>query len=85
VIKRYLAPLLFVLGLTVGSVCTAVVAIAASSQPHMQNALNALYTAQSELKVASTNKAGHRVNALNDVNSAIAEVKAGIAAGVGSY
>jgi hypothetical protein len=81
-IKRYTTPLLFVLGLVVGSVATAVVAVA--DQPHMRNALTALYTAQSELTAASTNKAGHRVNALNDVNNAIVEVKAGIAAG-GNY
>jgi hypothetical protein len=80
-IKRYLAPLLFVLGLVAGSAGTVVVATAA--QPHMQNALNALYTAKNELDAASTNKAGHRVNAINYVNDAIAEVKAGIAAGGG--
>lgn len=80
-IKRYTMPLLFVLGLVAGSAGTAVVAIAA--QPHMSNALNALYTARNELNAAATNKAGHRVNALNYVNEAISEVKAGMASANG--
>jgi hypothetical protein len=81
VIKRYLTPLLFVLGLIIGSVSTAVVATAA--QPHMQNALNSLYTAQNELNAASTNKGGHRASALNYISEAIQQVKYGIAAGGG--
>jgi hypothetical protein len=80
-IKRYSMPLLFVLGLVAGSVGTGVVALA--NQPHMQNALNALYTARNELNAAGTNKAGHRVNAINYVNDAISEVHQGIAAGNG--
>jgi len=80
VIKRYFTPLLFVFGIILGSVCTGA---ALAYQPHMHNALQALYTAQSELNAAATNKAGHRVNALNYVNSAIAEVKAGIASANG--
>ena len=80
-IKRYTMPLLFVLGLVAGSVGTGVVAIA--SQPHMQNALSALYTARNELDAAGTNKQGHRMTAITYVNDAISEVKAGIAAGNG--
>ena len=55
--------------------------LAYAAQPHMEAALNALFTAQSELKVAEHNKGGHRVKALDLVNSAIAHVQAGIAAG----
>ena len=55
--------------------------LAYAAQPHMEAALNALFTAQSELKVAEHNKGGHRVKALELVNSAIAQVQAGIAAG----
>jgi hypothetical protein len=80
-IKRYTMPLLFVLGLVAGSVGTGVVALA--NQPHMQNALNALYTARTELTAAAQNKAGHRVNALNYVNDAISEVHAGMASANG--
>ena len=80
-IKRYSMPLLFVLGLVAGSVGTGVVALA--NQPHMQSALSALYTARNELNAAGTNKAGHRVNAINYVNDAIQEVRSGIAAANG--
>ncbi len=50
-------------------------------QPHMQNALAALQSARGELQVAEHNKGGHRVNAIRLVDQAIAEVRAGIAAG----
>jgi hypothetical protein len=52
-----------------------------AAQPHMQNVLGALQNARSELQMAESNKAGHRVNALRQVNEAIGEVQAGIAAG----
>ncbi len=52
-----------------------------AAQPRMQNALGALQNARSELQMAESNKAGHRVNALRLVNEAIVEVQAGIAAG----
>ena len=54
-----------------------------AQQPHMQNALGYLTSAQSELQVAEANKGGHRVNALNLVNQAITQVQAGIAVGAG--
>jgi hypothetical protein len=81
VIKRYTMPLLFVLGLVAGSIGTGIVAIAA--QPHMQNALNALYTARNELTAAGTNKQGHRMTAIKYVDDAISETKAGMAAANG--
>jgi hypothetical protein len=52
-----------------------------AAQPRMQNALGALQNARSELQMAESNKAGHRVNALRLVNEAIVEVQAGVAAG----
>jgi hypothetical protein len=48
----------------------------------MDNALGALQTARSELQVAEANKGGHRVNAIRLVDQAIAEVRAGIRAGM---
>ena len=54
------------------------VGIAQADQPHMQSALAELQSARGELIVAEANKGGHRVNAINLVNQAIAEVKAGI-------
>jgi hypothetical protein len=55
------------------------VGIAQADQPHMQSALAELQSARGELIVAVPDKGGHRVNALNLVNQAIGEVKAGIA------
>jgi len=58
-----------------------VVAIAGAvpDQPNMQAARANLITARNELQRATSDKAGHRVNAINLVNSAIAEVNLGIA------
>ena len=53
----------------------------APDQPHMQNALNALISAQDSLNRASVDKGGHRVKALGYVGDAIDEVKKGIEAG----
>ena len=55
--------------------------LAYAAQPHMEAALNALLTAQTELKIAEHDKGGHRVKSLALVNSAINQVQAGIAAG----
>ena len=55
------------------------VGLALADQPHMQNALGSLESARGELQVAVSDKGGHRVKALADVNAAIAEVRAGIA------
>ena len=53
----------------------------AQRQPHMEAALASLQNAQTQLQVAAENKAGHRKKALDFVAAAIAEVRAGIAAG----
>lgn len=57
-----------------------IVAIAGAvpDQPNMQAARANLITARNELQRATADKAGHRVNAIGLVNSAIAEVNAGI-------
>lgn len=49
-----------------------------AGQPHMQAALDALLTAESELNAAESDKGGHRVNALQATRSAIGETRAGI-------
>jgi hypothetical protein len=72
------APILFVLGLLLGSVFTGTAF--AIQQPHMVNALQSLRNAQNELNQASTDKAGHRVQALNLIAQAIQQVKWGIQA-----
>jgi hypothetical protein len=61
---------LFLLGLVSGQ--------ALAGQPHMQNALAALDTAQSELKAAEPDKGGHRGTAMQLVAQAKEEVRAGI-------
>ena len=52
-----------------------------AAQPHMEAALNALLSAQTELRVAEHNKGGHRAKALDFVDRAIQQVRLGIAAG----
>jgi hypothetical protein len=54
---------------------------AAPDQPHMQRALENLRSAKSNLEAATSDKGGHRVNAIAFVNRAIDEVKLGIEAG----
>ena len=67
---------LFVVMLLLGIVA---IAGAVPDQPHMQAARSSLQTAKAELQKATPDKGGHRVNAIGLVNSAIAEVNAGIA------
>jgi len=65
--------------LLVGATLGASAAYAA--QQHMENALGSLQAARAELVRAEANKAGHRERAIAAVDTAIAETKAGIAAG----
>jgi hypothetical protein len=50
-------------------------------QPHMQAALEFLRNAKSDLERATSDKGGHRVNAIKLVDQAIDETKKGIEAG----
>lgn len=50
-------------------------------QPHMQKALAALQSARTELNLATRDKGGHRGRAVQLVDQAIGEVRAGMAAG----
>ncbi len=66
--------------------CTAIgvgAGVAIADQPHMQNALHDLETANDQLQVALPDKGGHRENAINLVNQAISEVNLGIQFGGG--
>ncbi|MBV9149474.1 MAG: hypothetical protein JO024_06400 [Candidatus Eremiobacteraeota bacterium] len=65
-------------GAVLGSALTGTVM---AYQPHMQAALRAELNAVNQLQMALPDKAGHRVNAINLVNQAIAQTRAGIAAG----
>ena len=51
----------------------------AADQPHMQAALDLLKNARRELAAATSDKGGHRANAIKAVDRAIAEVERGIA------
>jgi hypothetical protein len=51
----------------------------ARNQPHMENALQALRAARSELQQAAANKGGHRERAIGLTDAAIREVEAGMA------
>ena len=61
---------LFLLGMVSGQ--------ALAGQPHMQNALDALNRAESELQAANADKGGHRNKALQLVSEAKQQVHAGI-------
>ena len=74
--RRYAIVLTFVGGLAAG--CAA--GYAGAAQPHMQAALDSLRAARSELQAAEHNKGGHRVKAIELVDSAITETKLGIEA-----
>ncbi|HEY2093650.1 MAG TPA: hypothetical protein VGJ81_17385 [Thermoanaerobaculia bacterium] len=69
-IYSLLAILVVIVGYTAGC--------ATGGQPHMQAALDHLSSARSELQAANTNKGGHRERALELVDQAISEVRAGI-------
>lgn len=51
----------------------------ADTQPHMQSALVSLRTAREQLKNANSDKGGHRANAIDLTDKAIAQVEKGIA------
>lgn len=53
---------------------------AQADQPHMQNALDNLRAARHQLEIARADKDGHRVKAIEIIDEAISEVKAGMAA-----
>lgn len=50
----------------------------ADRQPHMRSALTSLKSAKGQLAKATADKGGHRAKAIDLVNTAIAEVEAGI-------
>jgi hypothetical protein len=79
--KLTLAHLL--LALSFGTMVTTGVLIetARADQPHMVNALDDLRAARHQLEVARADKGGHREAAIGIIDNAIAEVKAGMAAG----
>ena len=55
-----------------------------AGQPNMENALSALQSARASLLAASPNKGGHRDRAIQLVDAAIHQVRAGIAFAAGN-
>jgi hypothetical protein len=74
--KRILLPL--VLGFVVS---VSFIGSANAGQPNMEAALSDLRAARASLEKSEANKAGHRNRAIQLVDQAIAEVRAGLAAG----
>ena len=71
--KRILAVVVIAVLLVSGTV-----AISAADQPHMRAALERLKEARAQLEKAAPNKGGHREKAIELINHAIEQVKAGI-------
>jgi hypothetical protein len=72
-----------VIGVVAASLLTAAAfgaGFALADQPHMEAAKGLLEQARSELNAAEANKGGHRLKAIADIDAAIAEVRAGMAA-----
>jgi len=80
--RRTLA-LAFVLGIACTIGANALVSSARANQPFMVAALEALRAAKGNLIQAEPNKGGHRDNAIQLVNQAIAQVEEGIAFAAG--
>lgn len=68
-----------ILGLVAVVLAMAATVLAAPDQPRMQQARESLLAAKASLQRADANKGGHRVRAIEYINSAIVEVNRGIA------
>lgn len=68
-------------GFVAGLAAAFAAGLATAGQPAMRNALDNLQQARTNLQNATSNKGGHRVEAIRLVNLAIDQVQAGIAAG----
>ena len=71
-------PLVFVILVTLVLILGFAAGCATGGQPHMQAALDELRSARQELETAVSDKGGHRARAIELVDEAIGEVKAGI-------
>ena len=78
-LRRLLQGRLFVTLLALSVfVISFVAGCASTGQPHMQSALDHLFSARNELQAASADKGGHRTRALELTDSAISEVQRGM-------
>ena len=74
---RFAPAVYLVTGAIIGGL--AVACTAGANQPNMQAALGSLQAAKAELIQARPNKGGHRERAINFVDAAISETRAGMA------
>lgn len=77
-LSKFSATLALGAGIALGA--QALVGPSFAAQPFMDAALEQLRAARASLEQAAPDKAGHRVQAINLVEKAIEEVRAGIAA-----
>ena len=73
--------LLLTAGFIAGLTASFAAGVSTARQPAMRSALENLQQARTNLNNATSDKAGHRVEALRLVNLAIIQVQAGIVAG----
>ena len=52
--------------------------VSQAKQPRMERAIALLIEAREQLQKASTDKGGHRVRAINQINKALTEIRKGI-------
>ena len=77
-VKKGVVVVLVLVGFIIGG---AVGGYTAINKPHMVAALDFLQQAKAELELATSNKRGHKAEAIRLTNLAIAEVQQGIEAG----
>ena len=80
--KLNLAHLFLVFALGIMAASGVLIQNVQAGQPHMDAALADLRAARHQLEVAVPDKGGHRAAAIGIIDNAIAEVKAGIDAGI---
>jgi hypothetical protein len=76
--RKAALPAMLLISFAAGSAMTGT---ALAVQGHMLSAQSALHVALNQLTVAIPDKGGYRVKAIADVNQALSDVAAGIAAG----
>ncbi len=79
--KNKLSYLVLIVGIATLITGSVMIENAQANQPHMVAALDSLRNAREQLNEAERDKGGHRTAAVNLIDQAIGEVKAGIAAG----
>lgn len=77
-IVKFLGLVVVALAFAVAAARWSPAAATSVDQPHMQEALKSLEAAKHHLEKAAADKGGHRAKAIEHVDAAISETKAGI-------